>query len=260
MIDVQKMGYGGRAIDLLIQHFQGELSPFSSSRIDDSAAAEEELGREGKYSVEADSNSSSSGGLLDESLKPRAKLPPLMTPISELVGENLHWLGVSFGLTSQLLNFWSRKGFKLCYLRQTKNELTGEHSSVMLRELTNHSDRHRLSKSGSKVQNGWLHSFVNDYRRRIISLLSYSFSRLDISLAITLLEPEKEAKQGIRADEEEQISSGAGADTASGTAVDAAKGPRMANFPVLTANELLSVHLSHVILNERFFVLFCFLE
>ena len=48
-------------------------------------------------------------------MKPRSKLPPLLTPLGDLKSEKLHWLGVSFGLTSQLLNFWSRKLFKVCY-------------------------------------------------------------------------------------------------------------------------------------------------
>lgn len=47
-------------------------------------------------------------------MKPRSKLPPLLTPLEDLKSEKLHWLGVSFGLTSQLLNFWSRKLFKVC--------------------------------------------------------------------------------------------------------------------------------------------------
>ena len=54
--------------------------------------------------------------LLGEDVKPRAKLPPLLTPLCDLKSEKLHWLGVSFGLTSQLLNFWSRKLFKVFFI------------------------------------------------------------------------------------------------------------------------------------------------
>jgi hypothetical protein len=110
----------------------------------------------------------------------------------------------------------------------------------MLREL-HHSDQNKFSKSGSRVQEGWLHAFVNDYRRRIISLLSYSFSRLEISLAITLLEPGKMDKQNL-------ISESSGASEEMITAnSDFVKGPRTTEFAPLTASELLSVHLSHVI-------------
>jgi N-acetyltransferase 10 len=41
--------------------------------------------------------------------------------------------GVSYGLTQDLLRFWKKCGFVPTYLRQTANDLTGEHSSVMLR-------------------------------------------------------------------------------------------------------------------------------
>ena len=60
--------------------------------------------------------SSDDSDLLGEDVKPRAKLPPLLTPLGDLKSEKLHWLGVSFGLTSQLLNFWSRKLFKVFFI------------------------------------------------------------------------------------------------------------------------------------------------
>lgn len=47
--------------------------------------------------------------------------------------ESLHWLGVSFGLTSSLFAFWSRNKMSPVYLRQTANSLTGEHTTIMLK-------------------------------------------------------------------------------------------------------------------------------
>lgn len=69
------------------------------------------------------------GDLLGEDVKPRAKLPPLLTPLCDLKAEKLHWLGVSFGLTSQLLNFWSRKLFKVRGVKSTDTALRGVKSS-----------------------------------------------------------------------------------------------------------------------------------
>ena len=43
------------------------------------------------------------------------------------------WLGVSFGLTEQLFNFYEKEGYAPVYLRQTANELTGEHSCVLVK-------------------------------------------------------------------------------------------------------------------------------
>ena len=74
-----------------------------------------EFGGEGAecLKVKKSKTSSDDSDLLEEDVKPRAKLPPLLTPLGDLKSEKLHWLGVSFGLTSQLLNFWSRKLFKV---------------------------------------------------------------------------------------------------------------------------------------------------
>lgn len=40
---------------------------------------------------------------------------------------------MSFGLTEELFNFYEKEGYAPVYLRQTANELTGEHSCVLLR-------------------------------------------------------------------------------------------------------------------------------
>lgn len=176
------MGYGSRAVDLLISYFAGELTvrtlePNSgvfggegADLLDKSKAGESNATSEG-----------SSGGLVSlckgisvcnlvtyyslflqlkssERLSARTKLPPLLTPLSERSAERLHWIGVSFGLTAQLLHFWSRKGFRICYLRQTASELTGEHSAVLLRD--------QMPAGLAGGAGGWLKAFVSDYRRR----------------------------------------------------------------------------------------------
>lgn len=74
------------------------------------------------------------------------------------------------------------------YLKQHNfysNELTGEYSTLMLREL-------QSEGMVDAQEDGWLEQFVHDYRRRIISLLSYTFSSLPISVAVTLIDPSKE--------------------------------------------------------------------
>lgn len=38
----------------------------------------------------------------------------------------LHYMGVSFGLTQQLFNFWQRAGYEPLYVRQNASETTGE--------------------------------------------------------------------------------------------------------------------------------------
>ena len=170
--DVQNMGYGSRAVDLLYKYYQGDLTahlpPKEASRGGSRRETEEE-----------------SESLLSSAPKPRAKLPPLLLNICDVPAERLHWLGVSFGLTNSLLNFWSRKGFKVCYIRQTSNELTGEFSTVLLREL-------ECADLDDAPQPHWVSEFVHDNRQRLLSLMSYAFSEIEVTVAITLLDPDKE--------------------------------------------------------------------
>ena len=63
--------------------------------------------------------------LRTEQLKPRAGLPPLLCRLVDRPPEQLQWLGVSYGLTQPLFNFWSRAGFSPVYLRQAPSEITG---------------------------------------------------------------------------------------------------------------------------------------
>lgn len=62
-------------------------------------------------------------------------MPPLLQRLPELKPQQLDWLGVSYGLTPQLLKFWKRAGYVPLYVRQTTNDLTGEHTCVMLRGI-----------------------------------------------------------------------------------------------------------------------------
>jgi N-acetyltransferase 10 len=71
--------------------------------------------------------------LTTEKIKPRKKLPPLLVALKDRRPERLHWFGTSYGLTPQLYNFWGKANFLPVYIRQTANEVTGEHSVIMLR-------------------------------------------------------------------------------------------------------------------------------
>ncbi|KAK5619435.1 N-acetyltransferase 10 [Crenichthys baileyi] len=120
--------------------------------------------------------------LLEEVVTPRKELPPLLLKLSERRAERLDYLGVSYGLTAQLLKFWKKAGYTPVYLRQTPNELTGEHSCVMLKELnTEEASENSL----------WLTAFWKDFRRRFLSLLSYQFSSFHPSLALSILQNKK---------------------------------------------------------------------
>lgn len=62
-------------------------------------------------------------------------MPPLLQRLSQRKPEMLDYVGVSYGLSPNLLRFWKRAGYCPLYLRQTTSDLTGENTCVMLKSL-----------------------------------------------------------------------------------------------------------------------------
>ena len=156
----QSMGYGTRALQLLEHYFSGQ------------------------FNVDLNENPVKELGKIDDNSEQKT-LPPLLLSLSERKAERLDYLGVSYGLTSDLLKFWKKAGFVPIYLRQTPNELTGEHSCIMLKALNEPTlEEQSLNPQRS---NNWLSEFWLDFRRRIVSLLSYQFSKFGAAFALNIL-------------------------------------------------------------------------
>ncbi|XP_077423794.1 RNA cytidine acetyltransferase isoform X2 [Vanacampus margaritifer] len=167
--DYQGMGYGSRVLQLLQMYYEGKFPT-----MDESAAPQHS---------EITTVSSEAVTLLEEVVTPRKELPPLLLKLSERPAERLDYLGVSYGLTAPLLKFWKKAGYTPVYLRQTPNDLTGEHSCVMVKEL-----------NSEEQQSQWLSAFWKDFRRRFLSLLAYQFSSFSPGLALSILQ-NKSAKE-----------------------------------------------------------------
>ncbi|XP_068761214.1 RNA cytidine acetyltransferase-like [Montipora capricornis] len=174
--DFQGMGYGRRAMNLLIQYYEGKIPSLAEEGMEENQIA---------TLTENDEV-----GLLKEVISPKSNLPPLLLKLSERQAERLDYLGVSYGLTAQLLRFWKKSNFAPVYLRQTPNELTGEHSCIMLR---------LLKESEDATDESWLSAYIADFRRRFLSLLSYQFRSFPPSVALSMLKCKsiKEEKEGI---------------------------------------------------------------
>ncbi|XP_037622753.1 RNA cytidine acetyltransferase [Sebastes umbrosus] len=170
--DYQGMGYGSRALQLLQMYYEGKFPTMDESTHSNPN--------------EITSVSSEAVSLLEEVITPRKELPPLLLKLSERRAERLDYLGVSYGLTTQLLKFWRKAGYTPVYLRQTPNDLTGEHSCVMLKEL---------NTDEATEQSQWLSAFWKDFRRRFLSLLSYQFSRFHPSLSLSILQNKKSKEE-----------------------------------------------------------------
>jgi len=180
---VQGMGYGSRAVELLYRFYNGDM--ISLDDPEGGGDDDEEESEDNASDSDSDDEGGKGGkGILAEKLAPRKELPPLLLPLTEVEAPRLDWIGTSFGLTLGLHKFWSRAGMQMLYLRQTKNELTGEHSSIMVRALP----------KTSGVDDAWLHAFVSDSKRRFISMLSGSFRDMEIRAAISVLDKMCESK------------------------------------------------------------------
>ena len=147
----------------------------------------------------------------------------LLLPIQDRPAERLHWLGSSFGITGSLHKFWKRQKFQVCYVRQTVNDITGEHSAIVIRELSS-----RGLEDAPEV--GWLQAYCRDYRKRLLSMLSYTFRNMDISLALSLIDPGKEFASSQ-------------AHAVEGGAAEAVTFRQIYGSSPLSSSELLSAHL-----------------
>ncbi|RAL08178.1 ribosome biosynthesis protein KRE33 [Aspergillus homomorphus CBS 101889] len=162
------MGYGSRALELLTDFYEGKFTSLS----EDAVETPEEM-------VRVTDEELANSNLLDDNIQVRDihKMPPLFGKLSERRPDALDYLGVSFGLTPSLHKFWKRSSFSPVYLRQTPNDLTGEHSCVMLRTLaTGPNDA------------SWLGAFSRDFHKRFNSLLSYQFREFPSVLSLSICE------------------------------------------------------------------------
>uniref|UniRef100_A0A914HDX2 RNA cytidine acetyltransferase n=1 Tax=Globodera rostochiensis TaxID=31243 RepID=A0A914HDX2_GLORO len=160
----QGMGYGSQAVRLLLNFYGGRFG---------GCAAEQCQNEDNGDGVEI-VNDGELHRLLDEDISPRANLPPLLVRLGDHRSVQLDYVGVSFGLTLPLLKFWKRQGFVPVYLRQNTNDLTGEHSCVMVRavgreERTEERGGHRRLLEGTANSDGiWLSAFFVEFRRRLM--------------------------------------------------------------------------------------------
>ncbi|KAI0121133.1 GNAT acetyltransferase 2-domain-containing protein [Xylariales sp. AK1849] len=171
------MGYGSKALELLVNYYEGKFTNLSE---DVEAAVEESM-------VRVTDAELANATLLEDNIKVRdiGSMPALFSRLSEIKPATLDYVGVSYGLTKPLHRFWKRASFSPVYLRQTANDLTGEHTCVMLRPLEISDDR------------TWLGAFANDFHKRFLSLLGYRFRDFDSVVALSI---DESANTGARID------------------------------------------------------------
>ncbi|KHG29055.1 hypothetical protein F383_12755 [Gossypium arboreum] len=167
-----RLGYGSAAIELLTRYYEGQLRSYSELDVED---AEETPQRSQLRLSEAAEKVS----LLEENIKPKTDLPPLLVHLRERRPEKLHYLGVSFGLTLDLFRFWKKHKFAPFYICQIPNNVTGEHTIMVLKPLNN--DDFEVSGCDE-----W--GFFK-FKLRFSRNLSRDFRDMEYKLAMSVLDP-----------------------------------------------------------------------
>ncbi|CAL5364934.1 unnamed protein product [Camellia sinensis] len=169
-----RLGYGSTAVELLTRYFEGQLTPISEVDVENASESPNVRVTEAAEKV----------SLLEENIKPRTDLPPLLVHLHEQQSEKLHYIGVSFGLTQDLFRFWRKLKFAPFYISQIPNAVTGEHTCMVLKPLNNDD-----VESSGLDQWGFFGPFYQDFRQRFIGLLQYSFRDMEYKLAMSVLDP-----------------------------------------------------------------------
>lgn len=118
------MGYGTKALQLLRDYYESKFSSGSTLKQEASLV-----------NLFKENEESEDGGNDENDVRPAKGLPPLLCRLNERTPEQLDYIGVSYGVNLNLLKFWKKNGFVICYLRSSPNELTGDHTCIMLKNL-----------------------------------------------------------------------------------------------------------------------------
>lgn len=172
----QKMGYGTKALQLLYDYYSGLFNLNLSEDVEKMKISEIEK-----------SKADNGDKLESEELKPRTNLPPLLMALDERKAEKLDYLGVSFGLTPELLKFWKRSKYVPVYIRQSPSDITGEHSCIMLRRIKpEEAEMEEVDQNKSEGAD-WLRSFFEEFRTDFIELLVHQFRHFTPQLALSII-------------------------------------------------------------------------
>lgn len=169
-----RLGYGSTAVELLTRYYEGQLTSMSETDVENNEEAPQ---------VRV-SEAAEKASLLEEQIKPRSNLPPLLVSLDERRPEKIHYIGVSFGLTLDLFRFWRKHKFAPFFIGHTPSNVTGEHTCMVLKPLNN--DEVELNHSD---EYGFYSPFYQDFKKRFTGLLASSFNAMEYKLAMSVLDP-----------------------------------------------------------------------
>jgi len=195
-VEGQKMGYGSKALELIDKFFEGKLISLD----EDVEIVDFETFDYNRDNVITEGESN----ILEEAVKPKGKVKPLLKRLGEVRPPHIDYMGVSYGLTHELFNFWSKNKYYPVYLRQTINETTAEHTCVMIKSLGNANafkpNSHIVS---DEEDSNWVRAYSDDFQKRFVYLLGYDFKSFDVPLCLSILNPNLTSKDTDADDDKE---------------------------------------------------------
>lgn len=181
--ECSRMGYGTRALQLLTEFYEGKMVS-----LDEAEKINE------KNEEKTNNTSLNKNNLFEEDIKPKKKLRPLLSKLYDIKPPKINYIGTAFGLTKELFGFWRKNDFYPFYIKMTENDITGEHSCILMKPLKDDEIKFNMEINNKKEieSNGklkWLLPFYDDFKKRLLTLLGYEFKTLPINLALSILEP-----------------------------------------------------------------------
>ncbi|CAN4106440.1 unnamed protein product [Withania somnifera] len=169
-----RLGYGSAAIELLTRYFEGQFTQLSEVEKEDTLETPQVNVTEAAEKV----------SLLEENIRPRTDLPPLLVPLRERQPERLHYLGVSFGLTLDLFRFWRKHKFAPFFIGNAPNSITGEYTCMVVKALKN-------DDVGAAESDEWgfYGPFYQEYKGRLVELLGSTYRKMNYKLAMSVFDP-----------------------------------------------------------------------
>ena len=172
--ELNRMGYASHAMKLLHDYYSGAIISSIDNNVNLNQYRNTNIVHDDTIQSPASTDSNRTS-LSTELIQPRSQLPPLLHTLDDCPPCKLDYIGVSYGLTIELYNYWSKLNYLPVYIRQTNNELTGEHTCIMI---------HTLQDSIPT----WLIEFHTDFCKRFVYLLGFTFHELTSNLALSIVQ------------------------------------------------------------------------
>jgi N-acetyltransferase 10 len=151
--DVQNMGYGSKLLKNLIWFFQ---NIFKKNLFGDQKNI---------------SNNKNEVSIFKD-------ISPMLISLENRKPPFLDYIGVSFGLTSQLFYFWKKNGFKVVFISIDKNKTTGENVCVMV---------YPIIKEKCTSLN-WIKNYQIDFFCKFLNRLSWKFNKFSSILIFSIIQ------------------------------------------------------------------------